>query len=97
MTQPAFEGMPEPVPAEKHENPAHVRLDVDGFFSATLTAREAWPDGEPEEWSAADLAREITASCATPEDLIKNWNLDVGYDVTVVDAKGNRVSVEFKG
>lgn len=84
---------PEPAPT----NPPHVRIDMDGFFSHTFKAKDAWPDGEPEVWTAGTLAREIAETYATPEELISGWDLDVGYDVLIVDAAGNRVKVEFKG
>lgn len=91
-----IEDLSESAPVEKHRNPTRVRVDIEASVSASLLAKEAWPDGEPEEWTVESLAEEIAVQCASPREFISTWNMGPSYEISVVDSEGNRAIVEFK-
>lgn len=85
-----FEGNPTPEP---HHNPVWVQIDVTGLFD--LTVGEVWPDGEPEKWTAEDVAAAIKKDCRSALGLLRDWDLD-DLDVTVSDSQHKTVRVEFR-
>lgn len=63
-----------------------VDIDIEGF--CTLTAAEAWPDGPPDEITAAQFADEIVVQSTSLASFLRDWNLLDGVEVTLIIRNG---------
>lgn len=75
------------------EGTVFISIEID----ADLTLGEAWPDGVPDDASAAKLAADLKAEHRSLGSFLRDWDLDAGgyITITVVDETGNRTHADL--